>query len=172
MDIFPAIEKFKKYQEELIERFPKDVLEAFRDAQKDIHAAAICYVTDNNTASVFHSMRVAEYGLRALAKRIMPTMRAEKLDWGGIIKTLRLKIDELNRPGKKAITRRREQLLDFYSEALDQCVFFKNLWRDDTMHTRAHYENPDALKALTHVEEFMKALVKNGLRLPPILPSS
>jgi hypothetical protein len=117
-------------------------------------------------------MRVAEYGLRALAKRLMPRFQAGKLEWGTIIRELRRKIEELNAPGRKKLTRQRQELLNFYSEALDQCVFFKNLWRDDTMHTRAHYEGPDALKALIHVEEFMRSLAKKGLNLKAKLPST
>lgn len=164
---FPDLQKYRKYWEK---DFGDEVNDAFPDATTDICDALRCHVTDNPTASVFHSMRVAEYGLRALAKRVTPRMQSNKLEWGAIIKALRGRIEELNKPGKKRLTSRREKLLDFYSETLDQCVFFKNLWRDDTMHTRAHYESPDALKALTHVEEFMKVLANNGLTLPAALP--
>jgi ribosomal protein S15P/S13E len=163
---FPNLEKFQNYALLLRDRFSQDLRAAFPDAERDIYDAAQCYVTDNNTASVFHSMRVAEYGLRALAKRVNPRLRPEKLEWGAIIRELRKKIDELHQPGKKKLTPRREERLDFYSEALDQCVYFKTV-RDSTMHARAHHESTDALKAPTHIEDFMKLLTKNGIKLIP-----
>jgi hypothetical protein len=57
----------------LIEKIDNDwrvVLEKFSRARTDIQAATECYVLDCNTAAVFHSMRIAEYGLRALAWRL------------------------------------------------------------------------------------------------------
>jgi hypothetical protein len=165
---FPDVHKYKRYFENQ-KPCGDAVYEAFIPARLDISEAASCYVTDNPTACVFHCMRAAEYGLRALAKRLIPHMHPEKLEWGPIIRDLRKKIDDLHKPGRKHLTAKREQLLDFYSEALDQCVYFKTL-RDDTMHARSHYESPDALKAIIHIEDFLKALVKNGVSLPATLP--
>lgn len=42
----------------------------FPSALEDIKEVGNCYATDRNTACVFHCMRVVEYGLRALAKRL------------------------------------------------------------------------------------------------------
>ena len=46
----------------------KTTLSAFPSARDDIYSAVDCYALQHNTASIFHSMRVAERGLRALAK--------------------------------------------------------------------------------------------------------
>lgn len=160
----PDLAIYRKYFDK---SFGDEVDDAFPEARRDTVSAANSYIYDEPTACVFHCMRTAEYGLRGLAKRIAPTLRAEKLEWGGIIRELRRKIDEQHQQGKKKITPNRKKQLDFYSAALDQCVYFKSI-RDDTMHPRPmRYEPADALKALTHVEEFMRLLAKHGVKLIP-----
>jgi hypothetical protein len=160
----PDLEIYRKY---FNKSFGQEVDDAFPDARRDTMSAANSYIYDEPTACVFHCMRTAEIGLRGLAKRVMPSLLAEKLEWGAIIRELRRKIEEQHQSGKKKVTPQRKKRLDFYSEALDQCVYFKGI-RDDTMHPRpVRYEAADALKALTHVEEFMKLLAKNGIKLIP-----
>jgi hypothetical protein len=167
------IPDLERYQRHFDKSLGEAVDLAFPDASSESRSAANTYIYDEATASVFHSIRAAEYGLLALARLLLPARQRkhlDKLEWGAIIKLLRSKIEELNQLGKKKQTPDRQKKLDFYSEAIDQCVYFKNLWRDDTMHARGNYEGPDALKALTHVEEFMKLLALNGLKLPPKIP--
>jgi len=165
---FPDLEKFDKYFYNLVERFPKEIREAFPDAKEDIADAGHCYVTDNNTACVFHCMRVAEYGLRGLALHLDPTYKPEKLEWGPIIRDLDQRIGKMHEQNQQPDPDR-EAKLDFYKEAVGQCRFFKK-WRDDVSHTRGHYEVTEALRALTRVEEFMRALTKNGVKLPASPP--
>ncbi|MGO9602521.1 MAG: hypothetical protein ACLQAT_03795 [Candidatus Binataceae bacterium] len=164
----PDREKFLKYYNK---SYGDEVDNAFPQAVPEIRSAANCYVYDEPTASVFHSMRAAEYGLRALARRVLGSRtKFEKLEWGPIIRDLGSKIEAMNAPRtpgtpKTKPKRNRQKLLDFYSDARAQCVYFKGI-RDAAMHTRANYEGTDALKALIHVEEFMALLAKNGLRFP------
>jgi hypothetical protein len=159
----PDLGNFRKY---FNKSFGQEVDDAFPDAIRDTASAANGYIYDEPDACVFHCMRTAEYGLRGLARRIAPRLRAEKLEWGMIIKVLRKRIDDLHAPGKRRITPQREKRLEFYAEALDQCQYFKGI-RNNAMHTHGHYESADALKALTHVEEFMRLLAKNGIKLIP-----
>jgi hypothetical protein len=160
----PEVEKYRKY---FNKSFGEEVDRAFPEARRDTASAANSYIYDEPTACVFHCMRTAEYGLRGLAKVIAPRLKAEKLEWGAIIRELRRKIEEQHQPGKKRVTPNRKKRLDFYSDALDQCVYFKSI-RDDTMHPRpVRYESADALKALTHIEEFMRLLAKNGIKVIP-----
>ena len=126
--LFPDVQKYKRYFGEP-KPFGAEVYEAFAPARRDISGAGSCYATDNPTACVFHCMRAAEYGLRALAKRLLPRMRPEKLESGPIIRDLRRRIEEMHKPGRKGLNPKRERLLDFYSEALDQCVYFQNASR-------------------------------------------
>ncbi|MDH2357052.1 hypothetical protein QCM80_41675 [Bradyrhizobium sp. SSUT112] len=46
----------------------KAALAAFPTIQRDVFDATDCYSLGHDTASVFHSMRIAEHGLRSLAK--------------------------------------------------------------------------------------------------------
>src|SRR5260370_20575712 len=43
---------------------------AFPEAKEDTERAVDCYALEQNTACVFHLMRVAEFGLRAVAKKV------------------------------------------------------------------------------------------------------
>jgi hypothetical protein len=162
---FPDLDKYREYYNK---SFGDEVDKAFPDAARETRDAANCYVTENNTGCVFHCMRVAEYGLGALGKKLLPHQKM--YEWGPMIRDLRKRIEDLNTSGKKKLTPSRQTLLDFYSEALDQCVYFKGI-RDSAAHTRGRYEAADALKALRHIEEFMRALAKNGLKLPRTLPT-
>lgn len=62
---------YKKEKAKLVTSFVEDwqkILDAFPDVRKDAFAATDLYGLEHDTASVFHSMRVAERGLRALGK--------------------------------------------------------------------------------------------------------
>lgn len=165
---FPELEKFKKYYGKFTELFGIETLRAFRPANKDINSAHNCYVMDEPTASVFHSMRAAEFGLQALALRLNPNADLEKLQWGPIIGDLSHRIEKMHDP-KQPPDPDRQAKIEFYAEGLDKCRFFKR-WRDAVMHTRGFYEDPEALQVLTHMREFLQFLAKNGLSLPERLP--
>jgi len=62
------IEEKPFYQQD--ELFGSEVAERFKGASTDIQEAGTCYALGRYTACVFHSMRVVEYGLRAIAKRV------------------------------------------------------------------------------------------------------
>jgi hypothetical protein len=47
------------------------VLTAFPDIRTEVFSATDCYALQHNTASVFHSMRIAEYGLSSLLKKVL-----------------------------------------------------------------------------------------------------
>lgn len=145
--------------------FGQDVYDAFYDAREDMKQAGNCYVADNNTACVFHSMRVAEHGLRELANRLQITQIGstpiEFSEWGSIISKIRnelaerLKVVQGESRGEK-----KEAALKLYSDLNDQCSYFNDLWRKDVSHTRRHYNATEALNALTRVREFMQRLVQ------------
>jgi len=59
------------------------IFAAFKNTVSDVEAAYDCYALDRNTASIFHIMRVAEMGLRALARERRVTLPKKKpVDWG------------------------------------------------------------------------------------------
>ena len=57
------------------------VYSSFKSAKDDAKAAVDCWALGHGTASVFHFMRVAEIGLRALARERRITIKRKPLEW-------------------------------------------------------------------------------------------
>jgi hypothetical protein len=147
------------YQQD--ELFGAEVNSKFPSAVDDIKEAGNCYSHGNNTASVFHLMRILEYGLRALAKQLMVTFKTKQgtsipidlQEWGNIIGAIENKIDDMKSRRK---SRQKAEDLQFYSEAAKEFRYFKDAWRNHVMHTKASYDSHDAAKVMEHVKEFMQ----------------
>jgi hypothetical protein len=141
------------------EWFGSALHKAFEAASPDMMAAANCYALEEPTACVFHSMRVAERGMRALARHLRVSVSAKKPieyeDWGTVIKALRKKLEELQ--GQPNGPKKDERLRQ-HSGLADQCAYFNNLWRKDVSHARKMYLTSEALTALTRTREFMQRL--------------
>jgi hypothetical protein len=158
--------------------FGADVANAFGSAKDEIKAAGHCLATECSTAAVFHLMRVAEIGLRALAydrevhifknAKTMFEIPLELATWEQLIRELE--------EAEKAIqgfpqTLVREKQFDFYHGALMQYRAFKNVFRNSIMHTRDSYDRDEAMSAYNKVKEFMKILasrIKEDVRTPTI----
>lgn len=140
--------------------FGENVKAKFPSGLDDIKEAGSCFATGRATACVFHSMRVVEHGLRALAKDLrvkLPKKRHIDLeDWGGLIDAIEGKIATIERTKRR--TKQRETDLQFYHGAAAQFRHFKNAWRNHVMHSRVTYELEDAGIVLRHVDEFMQHL--------------
>jgi hypothetical protein len=65
---FFALVKDRAAYYENIDLFGRQAADAFPSAGSDILDALRCMALELNTAAVFHLMRVAEFGLRALAR--------------------------------------------------------------------------------------------------------
>jgi hypothetical protein len=143
------------------ELFGSKVFANFPKARDDIRAAGNCFATDNNTACVMHLMRVAERGMRALARRLKVRFKypLDYADWGVVIKQM---LDKLEAKQKKiqALTRgsRKEAELRFYSGTIHQCDFLNDFWRVEAAHARRQYNSLEALNVLNHVRDFMQIL--------------
>jgi hypothetical protein len=138
------------------------IWQAFAESEDDSRAATDCYVLGLYTASVFHAMRVAEIGLRNIAKnmRVKLTDKGRPMPiefgtWEKVIVQVNNKIKEarLKSKGHKAEVR-----LQFYSEAADHCMYMKDLWRNSVSHARKSYNDGEALGALNRVHDFMQFL--------------
>jgi hypothetical protein len=134
-------------------------LAAFPVIDGEVFSAVDTYAMEQNTASVFHSMRVAEHGLRAIAgeRRIkLPRNRSvEWATWQEIIKALDTEIVQI---GNKKPGKARDTALSFYSGARADLNGFKDEYRNLVMHVRATYDEHQALRALTQVHDFMQRL--------------
>jgi hypothetical protein len=132
----------------------------FPSAQYDCEEAVYCYALERNTASIFHAMRVAEIGLRALARRMeIKLPRGKKLEWAewqALLKEMSKKTDAVGLNQKAGP--RKDEILEFYSGAIGQFTGFKDEFRNQVMHVRKSYDEGDAKKALTRVRDFMEKL--------------
>jgi hypothetical protein len=135
---------------------------AFPDVNVDSYCATDCYGLQHNTASVFHSMRVAEIGLRALAgERRVKLPKNKPVEWGTWQEIIKALDDEIRTIGQtwKAGSRK-DAALDFYSGARADLNGFKDEYRNLVMHVRKQYDEFQALRALTRVHDFMSRLAE------------
>jgi hypothetical protein len=135
-------------------------LGSFPSAKEDIFGAMQCFAFGQYTASVFHSMRVAEYGLRALARERQVTMPKGKLidwsTWQEIIREISKSVDGMaaNMPAGPT----KDAALDFYRGAVAHFQAFKDKDRNVVMHVRRSYDIYESARVLAHVRDFMNSL--------------
>jgi hypothetical protein len=139
--------------------FGPNVFDAFPSARPEIKDAGNCLVLGLHNASVFHLMRAAEHGLRALAAHLKIKIKhqLEYAGWGAIIRGIDKKLTALQ---PKARGKKKSEDLEFYRVMMSECNTLKDVWRNNVMHTRGRYNEPEALGVYTHVSEFMERLAK------------
>jgi hypothetical protein len=166
-DIFSEIDK-KKFHRIADDRsdfvdndllFGANVWGAFPSAREDLKASGNCLAAECHSAAVFHLMRVAEIGLRGLAFdrriRIPKNRPVELATWEAIIKELEAAEDEIRTFPQ---TLAREAQFDFYHGALMQFRAFKNVFRNQIMHTRKTFDRLRAESIFNQVKAFMDTL--------------
>jgi hypothetical protein len=137
----------------------KASLTAFPDIGTDVLSATDCYALGHSTASIFHSMRVAEHGLRALAKeRKVKLAKNKPLEWGTWQEIIRALDDEIRIIGSKKAGKAKDAALEFYSGARADLNGFKDEYRNLVTHVRATYDELQALRALTNAHAFMERI--------------
>jgi hypothetical protein len=140
------------------------VFDTFPEARQDLKDAGNCLAASLATASVFHLMRVAEYGLRRLAKKLRVKlthsgrpMPIEFGDWNTIITGIKNKITVVRRTRSGP---KRQAKLEAYSNAADHCEYMKDIWRNSMAHSRKPYKDTEAVGVLERVRDFMQFLSK------------
>jgi len=160
------------------ELFGSKVFNNFETARPEVQSAGECLAAECSTACVFHLMRVAEIGLRALAydrevrvfknARTMFEIPLELATWDQLI----VELEEAERAIQGfPQTLAREAQFAFYHGALMQYRAFKNVFRNSIMHTRDSYDRDEALSVFNKVKEFMGILasrIKENERTPTI----
>lgn len=128
----------------------------------DTKEAVYSYCLDRHTASVFHSMRVSEHGLRSVAKRVGVKLTdkgkpqpIEFATWDKVIVGIRNKITAAHALPQGP---RKSRKLQFYSDAADRCTYIRDIWRNEVSHTRKSYREAEALAVLNRVGDFMQLL--------------
>lgn len=151
--------------------FGTGVYAAFPQARYDIREAGNCLALECHTAAVFHLMRVAEHGLRALAfdRRIkVKKGPIELATWDEIIRKLEDAEDAIQGYPR---TLAREAQFEFYHGANMEFKRFKNKFRNQVMHTREDYSPSQANSAFVHVKAFMQILGQKiaGTKRTPVI---
>lgn len=151
-----------------------DVWKAIPDSEPDIKEALYSYALERNTAAVFHLMRTAEWGLRALCHHF-GRINTETVRSSGTIKLTPVEfsmwekiIDSLWDDMEKTLNQipagpQRQKMQEFYKTVLLEIDAFKDAWRNHVMHTRREYTAEEAAAILLHVKRFMSLLVLNGV---------
>jgi len=147
------------------------VSRVFEHAVPEIKEAGNCLAADCNTAAVFHLMRVVEFGIRALCddlgfrqmrnkitNKLTGTIRFEyqpvsHATWEKILSQIPARVEKRLRrfkPGSK-----KQELQEFYNEALEEIRSIKDAWRNHVMHTRTSYSAKDVDAIKDHVSRLM-----------------
>ena len=142
--------------------FGSAVAVAFPSAKEDVKESGNCLAAECTTAAVFHLMRAAEFGLRALAHdrriRIPKNKPLGLANWEEIIKELEKAETEIQSFPK---TLAREAQYEFYHGVMMQFRAFKNVFRNQVMHVRKTYDRDRAVSVYNQVKEFMQTLASH-----------
>jgi hypothetical protein len=145
-----------------IEKTWQEVLAKLPDSGKDIEDAHVTYMAEVYTSTVFHMMRVAEHGLRALAKKLRISralkhkghnIPIDHAEWQQVITEIKNKLGVIQ---QKPRGPKRTAELELLSDAADHCTFMKDIWRNSVSHTRKPYGEPEARAAIDRVRGFMQ----------------
>lgn len=150
--------------------FHKSIVERFEETSDDITEACRCFVADRFTASVFHLMRVVEYGLLEVAR--LAEIDDPKPSWGAILERLeklanKTKFEDLPNGVRPHIALIRELLPRMHA--------IQHAWRNKMLHVENKFiptgsvTEEIANDIMNSVEIFMKML---AVDLPPRPASS
>ena len=142
----------------------RDIWKKFPESMTDTQLAAQCYALEQDMGCVFHLMRVAEHGLRAIARKVGVKLTdkgkrqpIEFATWDKVITGINGEIAKA-----RALPQgpRKNRKLQFYSNAAENCTYIRDLWRNETSHTRKRYNDAEALGVMNRVRDFMQLLAK------------
>jgi hypothetical protein len=126
-----------------VDLFGPEVHTRFSKASFDIKEAGTCLALGRATSSVFHLMCVLEVGLDRLSYAL--GLPFSQRNWEPILQDIEEKIRTIPSKGDR----------EFYSRAALEFRFFRDVWRNHTMHGRARYDEQTAEAVLDHVKAFM-----------------
>jgi hypothetical protein len=132
----------------------------FPSMRPEVERGLKCFAYEQFTACVFHMMRVAEQGLRGIAReqRIkLPKDRPiDEADWGTLTTRLKTALERVNNwPAKKAS---KKDALGYYTGVHADVVFFKDRYRNIVSHSLTTFDEPDANRVITRVCDFMNTV--------------
>jgi len=151
--------------------FGESVSNAFPAASFDIKSAGNCLALGMNTAAVFHTMRAAELGIRALAQdrdigiSVVEGKRIQFATIGQIVSRVNQMLPGLRVEAQRSGDSSAQAKLKFMSELLPEIRSFQYAWRDPVMHSRTTFEKiGEAEEIFSHIMKFMQSLADNGIK--------
>ena len=163
--VFVPSDRQRFFEQDNLFRFPRRTRHPFTSVRADIRSAGTCLALDLNTAAVYHAMRVAEIGLRALARH--PRVRitnskgkkqpVEWEEWQTVLREIESAIEQ-KYPQSGATKKTKAANREFYRGLLAELQGFKDMYRNHVMHVRKDYTFPVAHEAVTNVGAFMRRL--------------
>jgi len=146
------------------ELFGSDVGKKFGKVNGEITSAGTCYALDQHTACVFHLMRVMEHCVQRFGAKLKVPVDVKNALWATIMEHVNKAIERLpggpkadpavkGTPAQRA--RRQEMALAAYN-----LNHVRIVWRNDTMHPNAKYDEKEAYEVLTSVKVFLESIVK------------
>lgn len=127
----------------------------FAKAAEDIENAGKCLALGQTTASVFHLMRVMEYGVQLLGKRFKVKINVRTETWYQIQVHVDNAISAL--PNKTPHQKARKAK---YASASALLSNVRIAWRNDVMHPKATYQSEEAREVFNAVKGFMRHLAE------------
>jgi hypothetical protein len=137
---------------------------AFPSITTDVAYGVDCVALGHADAAIYHFVRVAEVGLRCLARerrvRVKTKNREYPLDyaeWGALLHKLKEAKDKIEKTKRRGATK--DSALEFYGSALFALDSFKDV-RNSIMHVRRHYQIDEAATVMRQVRDFMNKISK------------
>jgi hypothetical protein len=147
-----------------LELFGAEVSKKFANVAEDISHAGTCYATGLNTACVFHLMRVMEHCVQRFGDKLKVPIKVESADWSKIMDLANKAIDKMP-GGSKADPpiKATEEQRDYHKQMSLAAGFLNHVrivWRNETMHPKATYDESEALLILRAVQTFLVSIVE------------
>lgn len=130
-------------------------VDGFSSAAEELAESGKCIALDRWIASVYHSMRALEIGLKAIADRLGVTY--DRDTWGRLLGEIEKAIPVYRRDHPD------DPISDLCAEAAIHFRLLKDAWRDHTMHARKLYSPTKAKEILDHTIGVIEDLAAGGL---------
>jgi HEPN domain-containing protein len=129
-----------------------DGASAFPSGWRELSHAARCLAFGESTACVFHSMRAIEFGIKGLVTAL--SIAPSSPNWENILNDCDKAIKQID---PKHGTDWKE-VKQFYSEAAVNFRYFKDAWRNHTMHGTVSFGSYDAKQIMMHSRSLLEHL--------------
>lgn len=141
--------------------FGRRVFARFPSLRSEIRSAGNCYAAELHAGTVFYLMRVAERGMKKLARQLqVKTVKVNvPLDEGTWREILKALLEKKISQESTARSKKRTDDLRFYGDLIMALEGFKPL-RDAVSHDRARFTKGDSESAMRYVGDFMKRLAE------------